>query len=99
MQKIYLLLRNNQQTGPHTIEELVQLGLQPKDLIWVEGKSAGWSYPSEVDSLKRLVANNTLQENEAAKVIHHHQEPVTHNEPTATPKNIFVSLPSGKGVS
>jgi len=99
MQKVYLLLRNNQQTGPHDIEELVQLGLQPKDLIWVEGKSAGWSYPSEVDSLKHLVADTTLQDNETAHVSHYHQEPVKDPEPKLSPKNIFVSLPSGKTVS
>ena len=52
MKKVYLLLRNNKQSGPHTLEELLQLGLKPKDLIWIEGKSAGWSYPSEINDLK-----------------------------------------------
>jgi hypothetical protein len=30
----------------------VNLGLKPYDLVWVEGKSAAWRYPSEVDLLK-----------------------------------------------
>ncbi|MBA2746993.1 MAG: DUF4339 domain-containing protein [Flavisolibacter sp.] len=51
MQKIYLLLRNNEQSGPHTLEDLINLELQPKDLIWVEGRSAGWAYPAEIPSL------------------------------------------------
>jgi hypothetical protein len=48
----YLLLRNNKESGPYTLEALVQLGLKPYDLVWVEGKSAAWRYPSEVDGLK-----------------------------------------------
>ena len=60
MQKVYLLLRNNQQTGPHTLEELLQKELKPQDLIWVEGRSAGWSYPSEIDIIKPYLHWNTL---------------------------------------
>ena len=52
MQKVYLLLRNNQQTGPHSFEELLELHLKPYDLIWVEGKSLGWRYPTEIETLK-----------------------------------------------
>src|SRR2546421_892684 len=51
MQK-FLLLRNNKETGPFSVEELEQLGLKPYDLIWVNGKSAAWRYPGEVDELK-----------------------------------------------
>jgi hypothetical protein len=51
MQK-FLLLRNNKQTGPYSVEELEQMGLRPYDLIWVNGKSAAWRYPGEIDDLK-----------------------------------------------
>ena len=51
MEKVYLLLRNNLQTGPYNIDELLQQQLKPLDLIWVEGKSLAWSYPSEVSEL------------------------------------------------
>ena len=51
MQK-FLLLRNNKQTGPYSVEELEQMGLKPYDLIWVNGKSAAWRYPGEIDDLK-----------------------------------------------
>jgi hypothetical protein len=47
----YLLLRDNKQTGPYTLDELITKGLKPYDLIWIEGKSAGWRYPSEVPEL------------------------------------------------
>ena len=48
----YLLLRNNKESGPYSIDELLKLGLKAYDLIWVQGKSAAWRYPSEVDELK-----------------------------------------------
>lgn len=44
----YLLLRDNKQTGPYSTEELIAKGFKPYDLIWSEGKSAGWRYPSEL---------------------------------------------------
>lgn len=48
----YLLLRDNKQTGPYTAAELVKKGIKPYDLVWLEGRSAAWRYPSEMDELK-----------------------------------------------
>src|SRR5688572_14620066 len=48
----YLLLRNNTKSGPLGLNELLQFGLKPYDLVWVEGKSAAWRYPSEIEELK-----------------------------------------------
>lgn len=48
----YLLLRNNKESGPLKLEELIQKGLKPYDLIWVNGKSAAWRYPSEIPELQ-----------------------------------------------
>ena len=92
MQKVYLLLRNNQQTGPHSFEELLELHLRPYDLIWVEGKSLGWRYPTEIETLKPFFAT---------------PEPAQKQEPTSKPiesiqrvinvnpsKKIFVSMPA-----
>lgn len=50
--KKFLLLRSNKQSGPYSAEELQQMGLKAYDLIWVEGKSAAWRYPGEVEDLK-----------------------------------------------
>ncbi len=44
----YLLLRNNKQTGPFTLEEIKRLSLKSYDLVWIEGKSAAWRYPGEI---------------------------------------------------
>lgn len=48
----YLLLRDNKQSGPFTVAELIEKGIRPYDLVWLEGKSAAWRYPSEVEELK-----------------------------------------------
>ena len=48
----YLLLRNNKETGPFTIEEIQGMSLKAYDLIWVVGKSAAWRYPGEIQDLK-----------------------------------------------
>jgi len=50
--KSYLLLRDNKQSGPHSYEEILQLGLLAYDLIWVDGKSAAWRYPGELPEFK-----------------------------------------------
>ncbi|HEY4205554.1 MAG TPA: hypothetical protein VGM31_02035 [Puia sp.] len=47
----YLLLRDNKQTGPYTFDELKEKGLKAYDLVWVEGKSAAWRYPCEIQEL------------------------------------------------
>jgi hypothetical protein len=48
---MYLLLRDNKQSGPYTLDELKTKGLKAYDLVWVEGRSAAWRYPSEIDAL------------------------------------------------
>jgi len=48
----YLLLRDNKQIGPLSLEEITQKGFKAYDLVWVEGKSAAWRYPSEIQELK-----------------------------------------------
>jgi hypothetical protein len=48
---MYLLLRNNKQSGPYSLDELKTLGLKAYDLVWVDGKSAAWRYPCEVEEL------------------------------------------------
>lgn len=50
----YLLLRSNKQSGPYSLDQLISFGLKPYDLVWIEGKSAAWRYPSEVDGLKNF---------------------------------------------
>ncbi|MEX6686888.1 hypothetical protein QTN47_05250 [Danxiaibacter flavus] len=51
---MYLLLRNNKESGPFTAEQLAKMGLKPYDLIWEEGRTAAWLYPSEIPALKEF---------------------------------------------
>lgn len=99
MQNVYLLLRSNKQTGPYSLEELLQLGLKPFDLVWVEGRSAAWQYPSEVPALKPYVPETpqatipfqpiptAAMEETIAPLI----EPV--QPKMEIPKKVFVSVP------
>ena len=52
MQQHYLLLRNNTQLGPFTIEELLNQELLPTDLVWINGQSTAWTYAFELNLLK-----------------------------------------------
>ncbi|MEP6682345.1 MAG: hypothetical protein ABJA35_03755, partial [Parafilimonas sp.] len=53
--KAYRLLRNNKEEGPFTAEEIIQKSLKPFDLIWVDGRSAAWSYPGELAEFKKYI--------------------------------------------
>lgn len=86
MQKIYSLLRDNKQTGPYTLEELVGLSLKLFDLIWVEGKSGGWSYPSEIDALKSYVN----QPSASAEISSNKQNVSKLSEPVLTNETVLV---------
>lgn len=89
MQKIYLLLRNNQQTGPFSREELLQQGLKIHDLIWVEGRSAGWRNPEEIAELQTQGDTAPLTQNTPVQV-----KPGAAAS-GARSKHIYISLPSG----
>jgi hypothetical protein len=108
MHKVYLLLRNNRQTGPYSLDELLNLNLKPFDLVWVDGRSAAWRYPGEIDTLKAYVAappqpGVPFQPIETAAMeqqvtpsftneVASSSPPSPYNIPAA-PKNVFVSMP------
>lgn len=50
----FLLLRDHQELGPFTLEELRLWGLKSGDLVWIEGKSLAWDYPANIPELKVL---------------------------------------------
>ncbi|MDX1937959.1 MAG: hypothetical protein SFU21_12635 [Flavihumibacter sp.] len=50
----YRLLRDNKESGPYSFDELTAKGFKAYDLVWVEGKSAGWRYPSELPEFKTM---------------------------------------------
>jgi hypothetical protein len=58
MHKNYYLLRNNHESGPYTIDELLLQQLKPTDLVWVEGKMNAWCHPSELEELTTTYSIN-----------------------------------------
>jgi hypothetical protein len=50
--KQYRLLRSNKESGPYTAAELIEMGLKPYDLVWLDGRSAAWRYPCEMEEFK-----------------------------------------------
>ncbi len=49
MKRVYVLLRDNRQSGPFTIAELFAQQLNSTDLLWLEGKSIAWTLLSEIE--------------------------------------------------
>ena len=96
----YRLLRSNKETGPYSLNDLVTMGLKPYDLIWVDGRSAAWRYPSEVPELKdfapvieeqpydRFYKKSSESEN-AGEV--HLKEPAIPRSETISPQRNFVT--------
>src|SRR5687768_6432519 len=108
MHKIYLILRNNKQNGPYTLDEVVQLNLKPHDLIWVEGRSAGWRYPTEIEALKPYVAGAPVADPAGQKTSSMPTEPaeapirtistddaVAVKQSSKSARHIFISMPGG----
>lgn len=64
-QMTYILLRDNKEIGPLSLEELQRTGLKPDDLIWVEGQSVCWLNPGQINELKDLPSpiSNTSHDN------------------------------------
>lgn len=94
----YLLLRDNREKGPYSLNELLELGLKPYDLVWIEGKSAAWRYPSEVEELKAYTSVSEEQPfdrffKKNTEVLTSISDSHEKNELPATQKKIFVTLP------
>lgn len=105
MQKVYLLLRDNKQSGPYSLDELLQLGLRPFDLVWVEGRSSGWAYPSEINALKPYVPEapasvqpKGTESTPSTPPTYTPADVATSSSPkmTTPPRSVFISMP-GKG--
>jgi hypothetical protein len=96
----YLLLRDNKETGPYSLNELLDLGLKTYDLVWIQGKSAAWRYPSEVEELKAFAPVAEEQPfDRFFKKKTEYPVPVPSfekNEQMAFKKNVYVTMPIPK---
>jgi hypothetical protein len=111
----YLLLRDNKESGPFSVDDLLTLGLKPYDLVWVKGKSAAWRYASEVEELKpfapvveeqpfdRFYKKNNEEKKEELPAVDEHIQytPVAKEEELKfiPKKSVFVTLPDQKQVA
>lgn len=55
MNNTYILLRNNSESTPLSLEDLKRIGLLPTDLLWVECQSVCWQRPQEIPELRQLL--------------------------------------------
>src|SRR5450432_118084 len=107
----YLLLRNNQESGPFTMEEIKGMSLKAYDLLWVVGKSAAWRYPGEIAELKSFAPpvpeqfsdsfyKKTKSENTvtdaAAKKSESSNTRENKIQRTAPYRSVYVNLPADK---
>src|SRR5687768_7677800 len=82
--KCYLLLRENVESGPFTLEEMKDKALLPTDLIWVEGSSQSWRFPYEIHALVPYVQTPTQKDFETFS---------ENDTQLPTSKGVFVALP------
>ena len=102
---MYLLLRDNKESGPYSFDELKAKGLKAYDLVWVENKSAAWRYPCEVEELSSFAPaveeqpfdrfyKKTSSEKDVVAAKYQQKQ----GEPSAIAgkRIIYVTLPAGK---
>lgn len=95
MERVYLLLRNNEQTGPFTIGELLQQQLKPSDMIWIEGKSTAWTYLSELELIPFTITPDAVQKNQttSSDEIERKAEELRQKVLASAPKTYFPNQP------
>jgi hypothetical protein len=107
---MYLLLRDNKQSGPYSLDELKTMGLKAYDLVWVDGKSAAWRYPCEVEELSafapaveeqpfdRFYKKSASTAKPASAAATSSPNAFTSEPSTVSGKRIiYVTMPAGKG--
>jgi hypothetical protein len=108
---MYLLLRDNKQSGPYSLDELKEKGLKAYDLVWVDGRSAAWRYPSEIEELKAFApvveeqpfdrffkkptATRTVSVNESTISSLPKAQSANTDNFATRKRNIYVTMPGG----
>lgn len=97
MNNTYILLRNNSESTPLSLEDLKRIGLLPTDLLWVECQSVCWQRPQEIPELRHLL-NQPVQPT-LTPVLDEAMEkytPPVEKKTTGTngKKAVYVELPS-----
>jgi hypothetical protein len=99
----YLLLRNNKESGPFTIDEIKVMSLKAYDLIWIVGKSAAWRYPGEISEMKSFAPPIPDQVTDLTKAKKGDQANIasrdTNKQNVAPSRSVYVNLPSEKRIA
>ncbi len=94
----YILLRSNKESGPFHLDQLREMGLKADDLIWVEGQSAAWRNPGEINELRNLVVSPSIPTSDPGDVKHRAdikiEEGPVKQTPSVEKRHIFVALPT-----
>lgn len=97
MNNTYILLRNNSESTPLSLEDLKRIGLLPTDLLWVECQSVCWQQPQEIPELRQLL-NQAVQPTLTPvmdEAMEKYTPPVKKETPvTNGKKGVYVELPS-----
>lgn len=97
MNNTYILLRNNSESTPLSLEDLKRIGLLPTDLLWVECQSVCWQQPQEIPELRQLLNQTVLPALTPVmdEVMEKYTPPVKKETPvTNGKKGVYVELPS-----
>jgi hypothetical protein len=92
----YRLLRSNKETGPYTEVEMIAMGFKAYDLIWVEGKSAGWRYPSELPEFQPYAPVTEEQPYDRFYKKPAATTPVSHTAESMAGQDVLVATPPVK---
>ena len=102
----YLLLRNNNESGPFSMEEIRAMSLKAYDLIWIVGKSAAWRYPGEIAELKSFAPPVPEQEADLFRKkptsetqvpdSFVEQRPTINSQRSNANRSVYVNLPAEK---
>lgn len=97
MNNTYILLRNNSESTPLSLEDLKRIGLLPTDLLWVECQSVCWQKPQEIPELRQLLNQAVLPALTPVmdEAMEKYTPPVKKETPvTNGKKGVYVELPS-----
>ena len=97
MNNTYILLSNNRERTPLSLEDLKRIGMLPNDLLWVECQSVCWQKPQEIPELRQLLNQAVLPALTPVmdEAMEKYTPPVKKETPvTNGKKGVYVELPS-----
>ena len=93
MERTYYILRNNQQEGPFTRQEILQMALPDQTLLWSEGWTR-WLPLAEVDDFSPTQEGGELPRGRSEKDLHGSIIwRISASKPGYSPSRSYVEIP------